>query len=216
MGERDSESLTRRLGSAPQDPARWPNPTHGAAWGSRLPDDKRTETLSEGTGSPWGRRRDVQRSRQSRAGASRRVPTMPKPQRETQVRSPGITVAGTLLIVALTVLAFAGGRLFGRVPEPTPPLQTAVQTPATPAPQQQTRALIAPTAPVPKTPLPLPAAFARAPIVCLDPGHGGADRGFTHVDANGVLTMERNRLNWNRPGGWKRDSGSLANGWFLR
>ncbi len=37
---------------------------------------------------------------------------------ETQVRSKGITLAGTLLILGLTVLAFAGGRLFGRVEEP--------------------------------------------------------------------------------------------------
>src|SRR5215204_4641254 len=137
MGERDSESLTRRLGSAPPDPAGRSHPTHDAAWGSRLPDDKRTETLSEGTGSPWGRRHPAPRSLRSRANTSRRVPTMPKPRRETQVRSPGITVAGTLLIVALTVLAFAGGRLFGRVEEPAPPAQTAVQELASPAPQQQ-------------------------------------------------------------------------------
>jgi N-acetylmuramoyl-L-alanine amidase len=119
---------------------------------------------------------------------------MPKPQRETQVRSPGITVAGTLLIVALTVLAFAGGRLFGRVPEPMPLPQTAVQTSATTAPQQEAEVVVAPTAPVPQTPLPLPAAFARAPIVCLDPGHGGGDRGFTRFDANGVPTMEEEPL----------------------
>src|SRR5215216_768787 len=193
MGERDSEGLRRRRRQDPPDSAPWSHPTRGAEKGGRLPDEPMA-TRAEANGSPWGRRRPAQRSPGSRADASRRVPTMPKPQRETQVRSPGITVAGTLLIVALTVLAFAGGRLFGRVPEPTPPLQTAVQTPATPAPQQQTRALIAPTAPVPKTPLPLPAAFARAPIVCLDPGHGGADRGFTHVDANGVLTMEEEPL----------------------
>src|SRR5215212_4919449 len=130
MGERDSNRLTPRRGEAPPDPARWPNPTHSAAWGSRLPDDKRTETLSEGTGSPWGRRRPAPRSPRSRANTSRRVPTMPKPARETQVRSPAITVAGTLLIVALTVLAFAGGRLFGRVPAPTPTAQTVGQTPA--------------------------------------------------------------------------------------
>src|SRR5215218_1581873 len=190
MSKRDRDSLLRRRGQTPPDPARWPNPTHGAAWGSRLPDDKRTETLSEANGSPWGRRRPAPRSPRSRANTSRRVPTMPKPPRETQVRSPGITVAGTLLIVALTVLAFAGGRLFGRVPEPTPPLLTAVQTPAAPTPQQQTQALIAPTASVPKTPISLPATFARAPIVCLDPGHGGSDRGFQRVDADGNLVME--------------------------
>ena len=34
--------------------------------------------------------------------------------------SRGITLAGTLLIVGLTVLAFAGGRLFGRVEQTEP------------------------------------------------------------------------------------------------
>jgi N-acetylmuramoyl-L-alanine amidase len=117
---------------------------------------------------------------------------MPKPQRETQVRTPGITVAGTLLIVALTVLAFAGGRLFGRVEEPTPAFQTAMPVPVVTETQQPARP--EPTAPVVTGPLPLPATFARAPIVCLDPGHGGADRGFTRFDANGVLAMEEEPL----------------------
>src|SRR5215204_5578958 len=130
MGERDSDSLLRRRGQGPTDSAHWSNPTRGAAWGSRLPDDERTANRAEENGSPWGRGHE-QRLPRSRAGASRRVPTMPKPRRETQVRTPGITVAGAVLIVALTVLAFAGGRLFGRVTEePVPPPQTTVQTPA--------------------------------------------------------------------------------------
>src|SRR5215212_9846287 len=165
MGERDSDSLRRRRGPDPPDPAPWSHPTRGAERGGRLPDEPMA-TRAEANGSPWGRRRHAQRSPGSRADASRRVPTMPKPPRETQVRSPGITVAGTLLIVALTVLAFAGGRLFGRVPEPTPTAQTVVQTPGDTAPRQQTQAVIAPTAQVPKTPIPLPATFAWAPIVC--------------------------------------------------
>src|SRR5215217_7757072 len=178
-------------GQSPPSEPTWASRSWGSAADRRLTPQERQDTRAQRTGRESPR---ADRPKRSRPEKQRPVPKMPKPPRETQVRSPGITVAGTLLIVALTVLAFAGGRLFGRVPEPTPPLQTAVQTPATPAPQQQTRALIAPTAPVPKTPLPLPAAFARAPIVCLDPGHGGADRGFTHVDANGVLTMEEEPL----------------------
>src|SRR5215212_2617414 len=193
MGERDRDSLLRRGGQDPPDPAHGSGPPRDAERSGRLPDAP-TATRAEANRSPWGRRRPAPRSPRSRAGASRRVPKMPKPPRETQVRSPGITVAGTLLIVALTVLAFAGGRLFGRVEEPAPPAQTAVQELASPAPQQQAQAVIAPTAPVPVTPIPLPATFARAPIVCLDPGHGGADRGFTRVDANGVLTMEEEPL----------------------
>src|SRR5829696_921385 len=193
MGERDRDSLLRRGGQDPPDPAHWSRPPRDAERSGRLPDAP-TATRAEANGSPWGRRRPAPRSPRSRVNTSRRVPTMPKPQRETQVRSPGITVAGALLIVALTVLAFAGGRLFGRVPEPTPTAQTVVQTPAATAPQQQAQAVVALTAPVPQTPLPLPATFARAPIVCLDPGHGGADRGFTRVDTNGVLTMEEEPL----------------------
>src|SRR5215217_3890156 len=128
MGERDRDSLLRRRGQDPPDPARWSHPTRSDAWGSR-PSDEPTATRAAANGSPWGRRRHAPRSPRSRANTSRRVPTMPKPRRETQVRSPGITVAGAVLIVVLTVLAFAGGRLFGRVPEPTPTAQTVVQPP---------------------------------------------------------------------------------------
>src|SRR5215204_2686881 len=168
MGERDSDSLTRRRDRETTDLPRWSNQTLHTAWDSRSSDDERTATRPEGSGAPWGSRGHAQRSPRSRADASRRVPRMPKSRRETQVRSPGITVAGTVLIVALTVLAFAGGRLFGRVTEePTPPSQTAVQTPIAAAPEQPAQALVAPTAPVPQTPLPLPATFARAPMVCL-------------------------------------------------
>src|SRR5829696_3577562 len=193
MGERDSDSLTRRRDRETTDLPRWSNRTLHTAWDSRPSDDERTATRPEGSGAPWGSRGHAQRSPRSRADASRRVPRMPKPRRETQVRSPGITVAGTVLIVALTVLAFAGGRLFGRVTEePTPPSQPVIQTQVAAPPEQQ--ALVAPTAPVPVTPIPLPATFARAPIVCLDPGHGGADRGFTRLDANGVPVMEEEPL----------------------
>src|SRR5215212_8345023 len=160
MGERDSEGLPRRRGPDPPDPAPWSHPTRGAEKGGRLADEPMA-TRAEANGSPWGRRRPAQRSPRSRVDASRRVPTMPKPQRETQVRSPGITVAGTVLIVGLTVLAFAGGRLFGRVPETTPPAQTAVSAPVITETQQP--ALVVPTAPVVTGPLPLPATFARAP-----------------------------------------------------
>src|SRR5215211_2053853 len=57
---------------------------------------------------------------------SRPVPKMPKTRQDGRLRSPALTLAGALLIVGLTVLAFAGGRLFGRVPEPTPVLETPV------------------------------------------------------------------------------------------
>jgi N-acetylmuramoyl-L-alanine amidase len=176
--------------SPPSVPVWAPRPW-GDATGRRISPEERQALRAPRTGREQAESAHANRSRPE---PKRPVPKMPKPQRETQVRSPGITVAGTVLIVALTVLAFAGGRLFGRVEEPAPPAQTTVQTPAATAPQQQAQAVVAPTVPVPQTPLPLPATFARAPIVCLDPGHGGADRGFTRLDANGVLTMEEEPL----------------------
>jgi N-acetylmuramoyl-L-alanine amidase len=112
---------------------------------------------------------------------------MPKARRETQVRSPRMTVAGAILIIALTVLAFAGGRLFGRVAEPSPTPAAAVVAPT--LSPTGADAVISTAAP-PAAPLPLPSSFVRPPVVCLDPGHGGADRGFTRFDANGAPVME--------------------------
>ena len=71
---------------------------------------------------------------------------MPKPRRETQVRSPSITAASTLLMLALTLLAFAG-QFFGCVPEPSPTPQVAVVAPAEPSPT-----LIVPAVPTPTVP----------------------------------------------------------------
>jgi N-acetylmuramoyl-L-alanine amidase len=113
---------------------------------------------------------------------------MPKTHPDTKVRSPGITLAGALLIVGLTVLAFAGGRLFGRVEEPAsgarvePPAQTISAPDVVPA-----EAVLQP---VIETPVALPASFARPPIVCLDPGHGGEDRGFSRFFDSDVPAME--------------------------
>lgn len=115
---------------------------------------------------------------------------MPKTRQDTRVRSPAVTLAGALLIVGLTVLAFAGGRLFGRVDEPTP---------EPPAEVAQVAAAIVDEAPAPpptepplaeRTPIPLPASFSRAPVVCLDPGHGGSDRGFRRFFDDGAVAME--------------------------
>ena len=117
---------------------------------------------------------------------------MPKTRPDTQVRSKGITLAGTLLILGLTVLAFAGGRLFGRVEEPTTVAQADPSVENVPAPEL---AAAAPDLePIIETPLALPAEFVRAPIVCLDPGHGGEDRGFMRFFENSVPAMEEAML----------------------
>src|SRR5215212_2521094 len=163
---------------------------------AHLPLDAEDWSWREDRGSPgWGVDRDSQPARARpgtkakssvgsssggsgvRTGNARPVPRMPKSRPETQVRSKGITLAGTLLILGLTVLAFAGGRLFGRVQEPVTGDQPETTAQTVPAPTDPAPA--APQlAPVEETPMTLPAAFARAPIVCLDPGHGGDDRGF--------------------------------------
>lgn len=121
---------------------------------------------------------------------------MPKTRQDTRVRSPIVTLAGTLLIVGLTVLAFAGGRLFGRVeePEPTPPPVAASIVENEPEPRQEPALTTEEQAPLVQTPIPLPAAFSRAPIVCLDPGHGGSDRGFTRFFDGGIPAMEESTL----------------------
>jgi N-acetylmuramoyl-L-alanine amidase len=127
-----------------------------------------------------------------RTGTARPVPRMPKSRPETQVRSKGITLAGTLLILGLTVLAFAGGRLFGRVEEPATGAQPETSAQTVPALEL---APAAPTVePVVETPVSLPATFARAPIVCLDPGHGGEDRGFSRFFENDIPGMEEAML----------------------
>src|SRR5215218_1889726 len=128
--------------SAPNEPT-WASRSWGSAANRRLMPQERQDSRALRTG--W-EAPQADRPKRSRSEKQRPVPKMPKPRRETQVRSPGITVAGTLLIVALTVLAFAGGRLFGRVEEPTPAFQTAVPAPVVTETQQE--ALVAPTAPV--------------------------------------------------------------------
>jgi N-acetylmuramoyl-L-alanine amidase len=128
----------------------------------------------------------------TRSTSGRPVPRMPKSRPETQVRSKGMTVAGTLLILGLTVLAFAGGRLFGRVEEPdtSPPVETAAQT----MPAPELAAAVPELTAVIETPIALPATFERPPIVCLDPGHGGEDRGFARFFENDIPAMEESVL----------------------
>ena len=125
---------------------------------------------------------------------SRPVPKMPKTRQDGRLRSPALTLAGALLIVGLTVLAFAGGRLFGRVQEPTPVPETpVVASIIDPTPAESTEAPVEDTpTPVPEeqTPIPLPANFTRPPVVCLDPGHGGSDRGFTQFFDDGSPELE--------------------------
>lgn len=135
-----------------------------------------------------------QKSGRSAAKSSRPVPKMPNTRQDGRLRSPALTLAGALLIVGLTVLAFAGGRLFGRVEEPTPVLETpVVASIIDPTPEPAVEAPVEaapPVVPEEQTPIPLPANFTRPPVVCLDPGHGGSDRGFTEFFDDGSAGLE--------------------------
>jgi N-acetylmuramoyl-L-alanine amidase len=167
-----------------------------SAWSWRDPGRSSARPLSTPARRSTRERREVGNGRGGPAGSnaagngSRPVPRMPTTRQDTRVRSPAVTLAGTLLILGLTVLAFAGGRLFGTVDEPTPP--AIVQEVAPDLDNSAQAASVAPTD-VPlaeQTPIPLPASFARAPIVCLDPGHGGSDNGFLRFFENDVPAME--------------------------
>jgi N-acetylmuramoyl-L-alanine amidase len=194
MSAWDRAEPNQPRGTTPQEPASWSWRSAGAA---------KNRDVSPTQASPTGQAGRIQTSTSTEAAASassdgqprngsRPVPKMPRARRETQVRSPALTLAGTLLIVGLTFLAFAGGRLFGRVEQPTPVVATVISAPPAvvdePIPTPEIAAAAVPPAEV--TPIPLPSYFARAPIVCLDPGHGGSDRGFSRFFDDGTPYME--------------------------
>lgn len=100
-----------------------------------------------------------------------------------------LIAAGAVLIVGLAVLTLAGGRIFGsaggedgRPPDAgslTAPLPTGIPALAlaSPATGGGVVPLLEPIA----TPAPTPFPGGRAPVVCLDPGHGGPDDGFNPI-----------------------------------
>ena len=187
-----------RKDNFPRPQARLPLDAGDWSWrddrtSSQRESDLNNRTARDRGALPTGNYREgSSRSPGAKSKSGRPVPRMPKARPETQVRSKGMTLAGTLLILGLTVLAFAGGRLFGRVEEPitSPPVETAVQT--VPAPEL---AAAAPELkPVDETPIALPVTFERPPVVCLDPGHGGEDRGFARFFENGIPAMEESML----------------------
>lgn len=99
-----------------------------------------------------------------------------------------------MLIAGLLVLAFAGGRIFGRIPPLTPTPTVSANVPVLPIPNARGGAVPA-NGEVPRgTPVPLPAAFVRAPVVCLDAGHGGPDRGFRRFFDNGLPALQEGEL----------------------
>lgn len=119
---------------------------------------------------------------------------MPRSRQDTRVRSPTITLAGTILIVGLVLVAFAGGRVFRRIPPVTPTPAVSADVPVLPTPNARAGAVPDNGEVTRGTPVPLPAAFVRAPVVCLDAGHGGPDRGFRRFFDNGLPALEEGKL----------------------
>lgn len=123
--------------------------------------------------------------------SSKPVPKMPpRTKRKSQpVRSQRLTALGAVLVVGLTIIAFAGGRFFGgsddgdRSDADRSVVGSAFPTPGTPPP--------VPTEAIPPTAPALIAFDGRAPRVCLDPGHGGDDFGFTRTPLDLLYLQEK-------------------------
>ncbi|MDQ3780609.1 MAG: N-acetylmuramoyl-L-alanine amidase [Chloroflexota bacterium] len=114
-------------------------------------------------------------------------PRMPRPAETQTGSSRGLVVLGAVLIAGLSVLAVAGGRLFGEATTSDPRMPTvaaddaplmAVATPGAPTPSLQAGSGQIGIATA-ETLADFPG--DRPPVVCLDPGHGGPDTGFQRV-----------------------------------
>jgi N-acetylmuramoyl-L-alanine amidase len=98
-----------------------------------------------------------------------------------------LAAVGAVLLAGVVILTLAGGRLFGGGGD-DPPRDAAVAAPeATGIPPlvlgSPVPAVNVVPPPAPSVATPKAAAFpgGRAPIVCLDPGHGGPDDGFNPI-----------------------------------
>lgn len=169
-------------------------PPERASW--RVPaidDGYRRQSISSPrrAGTHASQHRNYRARRERQPTISRRVPTMPGRPQDTQVRSPALIVGGAVLIIMLAFMVFAGGRVFGRVP-PSAPTSDIASAVIIPTPVQPVEA--APTQLANNPLIPLPASFSRAPVVCLDSGHGGLDRGFIRYGADGAVDLEEGLL----------------------
>ena len=118
----------------------------------------------------------------------RPAPRMPpRPKQAAPVASRGLVVIGAVLIAGLAVVGLAGGRLFGPAESETP----IADVPGIAAPPGVETPRAGFLGPGPSTPVVAPDTHAgRAPIVCLDPGHGGPDRGFVRQATDVAPALE--------------------------
>jgi N-acetylmuramoyl-L-alanine amidase len=181
--------------------------------GRRLTDDERRQLAERRRLRDGGafQESEAPRPATTRAGLSKPAPRMPRRRRQSTVRSGGIVALGAVLLTGLVILVLAGGRLFG-APGRFDGDAGAANLPAAafPAPQasppgfaaiDSTPATAAPTVPA--------VAQGRAPIVCLDPGHGGSDRGFMRAPFGVLPSMNEAdmvlRLGWDLESRLKQD-----------
>lgn len=136
----------------------------------------------------------VPKSQSATLAGGRDVPKMPRRQASAPVNSRPMIVLGAVLLAGLTILAFAGGRLFGSASGDGASGgggdqgQIAASLFPTPSASPEAFAMG-----VPSVPTATILDGQRAPIVCLDPGHGGADSGFTQFWSElGFALIEKN------------------------
>ena len=145
-------------------------------------------------------RRALQERRQARVSPppptadprppSRPAPQMPRPQEPPIVASRGLVALGAVLVAGLAVVAFGGARLFGPAGGDPPPDQelAGISQPAVPVASTPRTSVPVPTASTPIAVVTSEA--ARAPVVCLDPGHGGPDRGVVREESDVAPALE--------------------------
>jgi N-acetylmuramoyl-L-alanine amidase len=123
------------------------------------------------------------------------------PKKKRWPRWGGVALLLAIIIIAGNIRLFSGG---GDGDDP-PPTVTVAPTATVPA----VAAVVSPTVtetptqePTPSpeptfTPTPEPTADPRfrGEVICLDPGHGGSDRGYTRENAGGAPAMEEAPIN---------------------
>lgn len=134
----------------------------------------------------------VPKSQLATQAGGRDVPKLPRRQASAPVNSRPMIVLGAVLLAGLTILAFAGGRLFGSASGDGAgggdQRQIAASGFPTPSASPEGFAMG-----VPSVPTATILDGQRAPIVCLDPGHGGPDSGFTQFWSElGFALVEKN------------------------
>ncbi|MGH2562019.1 MAG: N-acetylmuramoyl-L-alanine amidase family protein, partial [Thermomicrobiales bacterium] len=149
---------------------------------------------------PAGRRRLSRRERrtikeQYRAKTSIPAPIRRRVESEAGSRGHWALKLGGLLGISLVLVTLGAGRFFGASGDPEPTPTTAAQVAITGSP---TAALVPsplPTAESGPTVTPTPNPRYAGKVVCLDPGHGGSDRGYEREENEIAPAMEEAHYN---------------------